>query len=126
MTGNNAKLPFTNIKNPIQDAVHQSIVVDTPNGQRAFSFGASGISLSLSTEWFEEKSMTATILEGTVYESNYTSGRVSSELQTTPEQDKQFLNYLLSYKGKTAGYSVGRHNCRKFSQLMFQRAKNMY
>ena len=125
-TGNNATLVGTNIKNPVQDAVHQSIMVDTENGQRAFSFGMSGFGVTISSNWLGEDSYTFTLLEGTVYEAHYTRGDVVEVLNTTPEQDKQFLEYLESRVGEKAGYSVGRHNCRKFSQLMLDKAKEMF
>lgn len=125
-TGNNAKIPFTNIGNPIQDLVHQSIVVDTPYGQRALSFGMSGFGLTISSTWLGEKSLTITLLEGQIYEAGYTGGRVDDYIKTTPEQDKEFLQYLESRVGEKAGYSVGRHSCRKFSQLIFKKAKELY
>ena len=126
MTGNDARIIGTDIKNPLQNAIHQSVVVDTESGKRAFSFGASGFGLTVSSEWLGEKSSTVTLLKGQIYETGYTDGKVSTALNTTAKQDKEFLQYLESRVGEEAGYSVGRHNCRKFSQLMFSEAEERY
>ncbi len=86
----------------------------------------SGFGLTISSTWLGEKSLTITLLEGQIYEAGYTGGRVDDYIKTTPEQDKEFLQYLESRVGEKAGYSVGRHSCRKFSQLIFKKAKELY
>ena len=126
MTGNNATIPFTNIKNPLQDALHQSIVVDTPKEPRGFSFGMSGFGLTLSSTWLGQDSPTAAILKGEIYETGYTGGRIDAVVHTTPEQDAAFVKYLLSRVGEEGGYSIARHNCREFSQSMFYTAQSWY
>jgi RHS repeat-associated protein len=126
MTGNNVTLPFTDIKNPLQDALHQSIVVDTPHGKRGFSFGMSGVGITVSSTWLGQDSPTATILKGQIYETGYTQGRINDVVHTTSAQDAEFVKYLSSRVGEEGGYSIARHNCRKFSQSMFDRAKSQY
>jgi len=127
MTGNNATFPFTNVKNPFQDALHQSIVIETESGKRAFSFGASGLGLVIDKDWLGEGKFSAiTLMEGMVYEAGYTEGRISDVIITTPQQDKEFLKYIESRVGETGAYSVGILNCRMFSQMMFEEAKTRY
>ena len=46
--------------------------------------------------------------------------------KTTCQQDKEFLKMLESMEGTEDTYSVGRHNCRAFSQDMFNQAQKKY
>jgi len=100
--------------------------VDTPNGQRAFSFGVTGLGLTLSSQWLGTDSITFSLFKGEIYESDYTNVTIVGVIVTTPKQDAEFVKYLESRLGERGGYSIGRHNCRLFSQTMFKKAKALY
>lgn len=125
-TGNNSG-------NPINDAVHQTVAVDTwsddcppkKTGIRGFSFGyvkewgwnwPNG-------EWLGLPSFTLPgyWMVGEIYEASVV-GNVSKRKKTTPKQDKEWLEKMEARVGSRDVYSVGRHNCRNFSQSEFEKA----
>jgi len=115
--------------NPVNNSIHQDIVVDTPTGPRYFSFGQSGFGLYFSLHWLGSDSWTFCTLQGTVFEASAADrkgGTIVKQLKTTPQQDADFAAHLNGLKGTTDGYSAGRHNCRTFSQLMFSNAQKKY
>jgi RHS repeat-associated protein len=142
ITGANpAKIPFTNIPNPVNKALHQDIAVDTwkmqggrwvKTGRHYYTFSATGTFypwfgsnwLGLGTSW------TATGVTGVVSDETKNrrvgDGTVSRLLQTTPAEDNAFKAYLDTFVGKEDGYSVARHNCRLYSQWQFDIAKEKY
>ena len=119
--------------NPLNDAIHQTVAVDTwsddcpprKTGVRGFSFGYNGewgwnwpngkwlghSSISLPGYW----------MVGEIYEASVV-GKVVKTKKTTPEQDKAWLQSMESRVGTKDVYSVGRHNCRAFSQAEFDKA----
>ena len=119
---------------------HQAICVDTwvkdkdnpccmKKGKRlCFSFAQTGIGLRKpSKNWLGYNSRQfGGPLQGEVY-STYDKGRTDSgSISTTCEQDKEFLQLLVSMIGLQDTYSLGRHSCRTFSQMMFEKAQNKY
>ena len=63
------------------------------------------------------------ILRGEVYQTKDQGLENTETLETTVFQDLVFLTYLMAQDGKNDTYSVARHNCRTFSQAMFEEAK---
>ena len=119
--------------------LHQEICVDTwhvsPNdkcckvkgSRRCFSFGATGIQIPRpSFTWLEFDSFQLGLLQGTVYETGDQGTCTSDKLDTTCQQDEAFLDILTDMEDSTGAYSVLRHNCRTFSQLIFEDAKNLF
>lgn len=58
---------------------------------------------------------------GMIYESAVV-GKVTDRKSTSPEEDKRWLKKMERRVGTRAVYSVGRHNCRMFSQIEFEKA----
>lgn len=119
--------------------LHQEICVDTwhvnPNNKccktkgsrRCFSFAATGLQFPWpSSTWLEFDSYQFGLLQGTVYETGDQGTRTSGTLDTTCQQDETFLAILRGMEDSTGAYSVLRHNCRTFSQQMFEDAKNLF
>jgi len=119
---------------------HQEICVDTwvddpqnpccqKKGDRVcFSFAAAGLGFERpSTNWLGRKSTQfGGPLRGEVYETGDQGRKDSKTLPTTCEQDKAFLEKLWSLDGNTGTYSLMRHSCRTFSQMMFEEASKDY
>ena len=125
-TGNNSG-------KPLNDALHQTIAVDTwsddcpprKTGIRGFSFGYDGEwgwnwSNGL---WLGHPSITLPgyFMVGVIYEAPVV-GKVVDKKTTTPKQDKAWLKKMEDRVGTRDVYSVGRHNCRNFSQSEFNNA----
>jgi len=49
-------------------------------------------------------------------------GTIVPQKETTVCQDWGYCNIMAGMMGKTALYSLGRHNCRMFAELMFKDA----
>ncbi len=68
-------------------------------------------------------------LEGQVFDvTNFRKdgdGTIVSQLTTKPDQDVEFLGFLLKQVGKKAGYSSA-DNCRSWSQAMFEAASEKF
>ena len=47
-------------------------------------------------------------------------------IKTNCKEDETFADILDGMVGTEATYSVLRHNCRTFSQMMFEDAKNLF
>ncbi len=58
---------------------------------------------------------------GMIYEADVV-GTVVKRKKTTPKQDKEWLREMEEKLGTRDVYSVGRHNCRNFSQREFDNA----
>ena len=137
---NTPVFPFTRIRNPANQAVHQDIAVDTwkkdchkpiNTGRSYYTFVMTGVGfwagtnwLGLGTSWFCSWA-TGTVIDDT-NDRKIGSGTVISLLQTTPDEDMEFKRRLDDMVGMQAGYSVVRHNCRMFAQWMFQIAVETY
>ena len=116
----------------INDAVHQQICVDISGGEnkRCFSFGKiggiPGVQLpQFSTTWLGWSSLvTGAILRGEIYEpAPVTTSTVASRHTPSAAQGANWLRYMDGTRlGLQDGYSVGRHNCRTFSQWEFRDA----
>lgn len=125
-TGNNSG-------NPLNDAVHQTVAVDIwsddcppkKTGVRGFSFGYDGEWgwNWPNGKWLGHSSITLPgyWMVGEIYEAPVV-GKIVSTKKTTPEQDKAWLQNMESRVGTKDVYSVGRHNCRAFSQAEFNKA----
>jgi len=119
---------------PPNRELHQSICVDTwddkccKTGRRCFSFGLSGFGWAAPSDtWLGQPSPNAGGPgRGTVYDSTGCGIWDVKVIKTTCQQDKEFLKMLESMEGTEDTYSVGRHNCRAFSQDMFNQAQKKY
>ena len=125
-TGNNSG-------NPINDSLHQTVAVDTwsddcpprKTGVRGFSFGYIG---EWGWNWPDGKwlgspgvSLPGYWMVGEIYEAPVV-GKIVGQKKTTPEQDRAWLKMMEGKVGTRDVYSVGRHNCRAFSQDEFNKA----
>jgi RHS repeat-associated protein len=118
---------------------HQEICVDTwkkcgypcsekKGPKQCFSFAAIGVGFSApSQSWLGRPSANSGgPLIGEVYPTGDQGIRVSRTLKTTCKQDQEFFLELSSMIGMRDTYSLGRHSCRTFSQMMFEEAQRRY
>ena len=126
MTGNDSW-------NPVNNLLHQSIGVDTwdpetceSTGRRCFSFGQIGFGWnSGKTTWLGYNSWTLPgyLGKGMIYEASEVEGAtIVKQKQTNKKEDACWLKEMEGRVGETDVYSVGRHNCRNFSQCAFENA----
>ena len=125
-TGNNSG-------NPLNDALHQTVAVDTwsddcppkKTGTRGFSFGYNGEWgwNWPNGKWLGNSSFTLPgyWMVGKIYKAPVV-GKIVKRKRTTPKQDKEWLKQMEKKVGTRDVYSVGRHNCRSFSQGEFDKA----
>jgi hypothetical protein len=127
-TGNNSG-------NPVNDAIHQNVCVDTWDNHRrgelaCFSFGATSRwprFFSIRRTWlgwrlpiWQTTGLCA--LEGEIYEDENVGEWVSVK-GTTPEQDQKWLNWMRTKRvGTKDVYTVGWFNCRNYSQREYDDA----
>ena len=115
---------------------HQEICVDTwswnqksccwrKSGRSCYSFAATGFGFGESgSDWLGMDSIKGPgILRGEVYPTGDQGLEDTETLETTPCQDRAFLDYLKSMDVREDTYSLGRHSCRTFSQAMMEEAK---
>jgi RHS repeat-associated protein len=112
---------------PINNRVHQQICVFNCNMEKqCFSFGMIGWQLpEFSKTWLGWKSLvTGAILKGQIYPADPVPGAtIYDRHTTTAAQDAKWLQYETTKRlWLTDGYSVGRHNCRTYSQWEFRDA----
>jgi len=116
----------------INNAVHQKVCVDTwdrngcKTGEACFSFGKTGwmFRFGARLRWLGWNSHTlgGLLMKGEIYE-DLTVGAVVKTQKTTVIQDRVWLNWMRrSRVGTEDVYSVGRHNCRTYSQWEFRDA----
>jgi RHS repeat-associated protein len=98
-------------------------------GKTCFSFGkiigVGGTQLpQFSSMWLGWSSIVSgAILKGEIYGTSPVVGAIIERRHiTTMKQDFNFERYLHRRTGTPDGYSVGRHNCRKYSQWEFRDA----
>jgi hypothetical protein len=116
-----------NSGNPVVDAVHQNVCVDTCDGNghktlKCFSFGKTG----WAWYWFKgtwlgwnSTTLAGYLMEGEIYPADDT-GTVVQTKNTTAAQDKAWLDWMRAKRvGTKDVYSVARHNCRVYSQWEF-------
>ncbi len=125
-TGNNSG-------NPLNDAIHQTVAVDTwsdtcppkKTGIKGFSFGYIGEWGWTWPDgtWLGQPGFTLPgyWMVGEIYEAPVV-GTIVRRKKTKPTQDKAWLMEMNGKLGTRDVYSVGRHNCRKFSQCEFENA----
>ena len=119
----------------LNDLLHQTVVVDewsTKGGQArivgkvGFTFAFEGnlewYAPSLSWLGFPGFVMPGYWMEGVVEEVGSPPGSPVAEKKTTCEQDRVWLKQMRAKVGRKDVYSVGRHNCRNFSQSEFEAA----
>jgi hypothetical protein len=89
-----------------------------------FSFGAVGAGGHAGWRWLGWASWVLALIEGEIYIADPVAGAaIVKRHTTTPDQDLRWVLYMINSRvGKLDGYSVLRHNCRKFSQLEFDAA----
>ena len=120
-----------NTINPVNNYFHLSVCVDTHFTDcnlndltqiRCFSFAATGFGWKRpSRSWlgWRETNLGGP-LQGMIYEATYVDGDIEFELQTTRRQDRTWLNYMLTTRlWLEDTYSVGRHNCQRYSLKEF-------
>jgi RHS repeat-associated protein len=113
-TGNkNAKIPFTNIHNPVQDLLHQKVCVDhwSPTCKYKLSFSCYSYMMILP-------------FVGEVYRDE-TNGIIEDRAYTCCEDDKEILNVLESMVHLKGVYNFFS-NCRTWSQKTFYQIKYEY
>ena len=85
-----------------------------------------GVSLRLAPKFswlgFSSLTLPGYWMVGEIYEIDNPPGAVVAEKKTGCSQDRAWLRKMMSKIGTTDVYSVGRHNCRNFSQLEFEAA----
>ena len=116
----------------LNDQLHQSVVVDewSSNGKIrgkvgfTFSFEGNFDWYAPSITWLDFPGfvLPGYWMEGEIKEVRSPPGRITSEKKTTCEEDKAWLRQMRTKVGKKGVYSVGRHNCRNFSQAEFKAA----
>ena len=119
----------------LNDQLHQTVVVDkwSTNGKRARIVGKVGFTFSFDGNWdwfapsfswlgFSGFVLPGYWMEGEVEEVDYPPGVPVAEKKTTCAQDRAWLNQMRAKVGRKGVYSVGRHNCRNFSQSEFEAA----
>jgi hypothetical protein len=121
--------------NPINDAIHQNVCVDTwHNGRRGelacFSFGATSLwprFSSVRRTWLGWKlpiwqTTGLCTMEGEIYEADDTGVWVKVK-GATPEQDQKWLNWM---RAKRVGikdiYTAAWFNCRNYAQREYDDA----
>jgi hypothetical protein len=110
----------------LNDKIHQKVCVgcSKDNIKACFSFGRKeenywGWAVP-STSWLGWSSLNSGGPQrGVIYEDDYTGGSIKGTKITTFEQDATWLQYMSLRVGMEDTYSVGRHNCRKYSQMEF-------
>jgi len=122
-----------NTSNPINNAIHQNVCVDTwdskccgKTGIACFSFGYNG---NWKWRWFSRTwlgwssiTLAGYLMEGEIYETDDT-GTVVKTKKTTCTQDTRWLNYMRFTRVRTTDvYSAARHNCRKYAQWEYRDA----
>lgn len=125
-TGNNSG-------NIINDSLHQTVAVDSwsdgcrpvKKGLRGFSFGYIG-----KWEWhwsnsdwlgYDSLTLPGYWMVGEIYKAPVVGVCVGRK-KTTVAEDRKWLEQMNQKVGNQDVYSVGRHNCRNFSQREFDAA----
>jgi len=114
----------------LNNLVHQQVCVDShsagTDAKRCFSFAATGVQWpQFSRTWLGWSSpVVGAILKGQVYEPDpVPSATVVGRHSPTAAQGANWLSYMTGTRlGLQDGYSVARHNCRKYSQWEFRDA----
>jgi RHS repeat-associated protein len=115
----------------VNNALHQKVCVDTwdkkgcKTGEACFSFGKTGWMFRFGPRlrWLGWKSyvLGGILMKGEIYQ-DLTAGTVVKTKKTTVAQDKAWLKRMQRRRLTEDVYSVGRHNCRTYSQWEFRDA----
>ena len=119
----------------LNDQLHQTVVVDewSAKGKRARIVGKVGFTFAFEGNWdwyspsfswlgFSGFVLPGYWMEGEVEEVGNPPGSPVAEKKTTCAQDRAWLRQMRAKVGRKDVYSVGRHNCRNFSQSEFEAA----
>ena len=116
----------------LNDQLHQSVGVDLwskdgmKNGRTSFTFAYNGNWkwFDPSTTWlgFSGFALPGYFMEGEIEERRPPVGVVVMKKKTTCKEDREWLRRMKARVGEKDVYSVGRHNCRNFSQSEFDAA----
>ena len=119
----------------INDQLHQTVVVDewSVKNKRARIVGKVGFTFAFEGNWnwyapsftwlgFSGFVLPGYWMEGKVEEVGNPPGSPVAEKKTTCAQDRAWLRQMRAKVGRKDVYSVGRHNCRNFSQSEFDAA----
>ena len=119
----------------LNDQLHQAVVVDewSAKGKRARVIGKVGFTFAFEGNWewygpsfswlgFSGFVLPGYWMEGVVEEVVSPPGNPVAEKKTTCAQDRAWLKQMRAKVGRKDVYSVGRHNCRNFSQSEFEAA----
>jgi RHS repeat-associated protein len=131
--------------NPLNNLIHQSICVsqtDFCNGKYVltgridcFSFGwltgFQGLGWSSPSRVWLGRPTTYNLggpLRGVVYTHDWSVGvqAINNIIFTTPDEDADFTAVLVQMLNMEDTYSLAYHNCRRFSQMMFEEARIKY
>jgi len=108
------------------DSVHQNVCVNFGGqSEKLFvSFAMFRAGIHIGRKWLGWNSPTCAILEGEIYITNPVPGAaIINRHTTTHAQDNRCWDYIVKYRVSLKdGYSVERHNCRKYSQWEFRDA----
>ena len=119
---------------PINNMLHQAVAVDVWSDDcPPVKIGIRGFSFAFffefkwnwgSKTWLGQPSVTlpGLVMVGEIYDIDDVPGKVVKQKHTTYQQDKAWLEKMESKVGTKDVYSVGRHNCRAFSQAEFEKA----
>lgn len=125
-TGNSGASALNNL-------VHQQICVEgysSGGPKQCFSFAKDSFQApQFSTTWLGWSSLvTGAIMHGSIYDPAPVPGAsIAGTLTPTSVQADNWLRYMSGTRlGLGDGYSVGRHNCRTFSQWEFRDAPTHY
>ena len=118
--------------------LHQEICVDTwiddpadkcckkKGVRKCFSFAATGVGFSWGNWLGRDSCQLGGPLRGEVYETDDQGLKDSRSIRTTCKQDDEFLRKLEALDGQQGSYSLLRHSCRNFSQMLFEEAVDAY
>ena len=116
----------------LNDQLHQSVGVDLwskdgmKTGRTSFTFAYNGNWkwFDPSTTWlgFSGFALPGYFMEGEIEERRPPVGVVVMKKKTTCKEDREWLRRMKARVGEKDVYSVGRHNCRNFSQSEFDAA----
>ena len=121
--------------NWLNDRMYQSVAVDVwaSKGKRARKSGRTSFTFAYNGDWrwyapafswlgFDGFVFPGFYMEGVIEERCPPVGYVVAEKKTTCAQDRKWLKQMRERVDSKDVYSVGRHNCRNFSQTEFDKA----
>ena len=119
-----------NTGNPVNDAIHESVCVDTNNNKGedlvCFSFGMYGLGWAPAGKWLgwwlPPKPQFGFVMMGKIYEAPNV-GTIVKQKKTTCEQDQKWLVWMVDKRLDTKdAYSPLVHNCVTYSRKEYDDA----